>query len=108
MFMPGPLRQQQLQDFMDATVTMGLFQWVMAPTHLMGHTLDLTFTGGYGEGERALEERLRSLLCLRQIVAFPHFLPLKGAETSASLAGALQPPSLGTNGLGAGNSSGAR
>ncbi|XP_061476577.1 uncharacterized protein LOC133381454 [Rhineura floridana] len=39
------------QDFMACMTTMGLSQYVTGPTHVAGHTLDLTFATGHGDGD---------------------------------------------------------
>ena len=39
------------QDFMVSMTTMGLSQHTIGPTHVAGHTLDLVFTTGHGDGD---------------------------------------------------------
>lgn len=44
------------QEFMDAMAITGLSQQIMVPLCVVGYTLDLVFTGGYGEGDLRMEE----------------------------------------------------
>ncbi|XP_061464713.1 uncharacterized protein LOC133376492 [Rhineura floridana] len=39
------------QDFMTCMTAMGLSQFVTGPTHVLGHTLDLIFATGLGDGD---------------------------------------------------------